>query len=139
PALISFDDVTTMFHEFGHALYAMFSVNYYPSQDGFNLPTDVIEFPSQFNEHWALDPKVLAHYAKDYKTGAPIPQALVDKIKKASKFNQGSALGEVIAAAMLGMDWPSLPASAGKQDVDQFEAAALAKTGLDIADVPPRY
>lgn len=139
PALISSDDVTTMFHEFGHALHGLFANQTYPTVSGTNTARDWVEFPSQFNEHWALDPKVLAHYAKDYRTGAPIPQALVDKIKKASKFNQGYALGEVIAAAMLDMDWHSLPASAGKQDVDQFEAAALAKTGLDIADVPPRY
>jgi len=139
PALISSDDVTTMFHEFGHALHGLFASQVYPTVSGTNTARDWVEFPSQFNEHWALDPKVLAHYAKDYRTGAPIPQALVDKIKKASKFNQGYALGEVIAAAMLDMDWHSLPASAGKQDVDQFEAAALAKTGLDIADVPPRY
>jgi peptidyl-dipeptidase Dcp len=139
PALISSDDVTTMFHEFGHALHGLFASQVYPTVSGTNTARDWVEFPSQFNEHWALDPKVLAHYAKDYRTGAPIPQALVDKIKKASKFNQGYALGEVIAAAMLDMDWHSLPATAGKQDVDQFEAAALAKTGLDIADVPPRY
>ncbi|WP_454883847.1 M3 family metallopeptidase [Sphingomonas oryzagri] len=139
PALISSDDVTTMFHEFGHALHGLFANQVYPTVSGTNTARDWVEFPSQFNEHWALDPKVLAHYAKDYRTGAPIPQALVDKIKKAAKFNQGYALGEVIAAAMLDMDWHSLPASAGKQDVDQFEAAALAKTGLDTADVPPRY
>ncbi|MDH7637803.1 M3 family metallopeptidase [Sphingomonas oryzagri] len=139
PALISSDDVTTMFHEFGHALHGLFANQVYPTVSGTNTARDWVEFPSQFNEHWAFDPKVLAHYAKNYKTGAPIPQALVDKIKKAAKFNQGYALGEVIAAAMLDMDWHSLPASAGKQDVDQFEAAALAKTGLDTTDVPPRY
>ena len=139
PALISSDDVTTMFHEFGHALHGLFANQTYPTVSGTNTARDWVEFPSQFNEHWALDPKVLAHYAKNYKTGAPIPQALVDKIKKAANFNQGYALGEVIAAAMLDMDWHSLPASAGKQDVDQFETAALAKTGLDVTDVPPRY
>ena len=139
PALISSDDVTTMFHEFGHALHGLFASQIYPTVSGTNTARDWVEFPSQFNEHWALDPKVLAHYAKSYKTGAPIPQALVDKIKKAANFNQGYALGEVIAAAMLDMDWHSLPASAGKQDVDQFETAALARTGLDVTDVPPRY
>jgi len=139
PALISFDDVTTMFHEFGHALHGLFANQTYPTLSGTNVARDFVEFPSQFNEHWALDPKVLAHYAKNYKTGAPMPAELVAKIKKASKFNQGYALGEVIAAAMLDMDWHTLPASAPKQDVDRFEAAALAKTGLDIADVPPRY
>jgi peptidyl-dipeptidase Dcp len=139
PALISSDDVTGMFHEFGHALHGLFAAQIYPTVSGTNTARDWVEFPSQFNEHWAFDPKVLAHYAKNYKTGTPIPQALVDKIKKAAKFNQGYELGEVIAAAMLDMDWHSLPASAGKQDVDQFETAALAKTGLDVTDVPPRY
>ncbi|QYE33591.1 M3 family metallopeptidase (plasmid) [Polymorphobacter sp. PAMC 29334] len=139
PALISSDDVTTMFHEFGHALHGLFANQVYPTVSGTNTARDWVEFPSQFNEHWALDPKVLAHYAKNYKTGVAIPQALVDKIKKAANFNQGYVLGEVIAAAMLDMDWHSLPASAGKQDVDQFETAALAKTGLDVIDVPPRY
>jgi peptidyl-dipeptidase Dcp len=139
PALISSDDVTTMFHEFGHALHGLFANQVYPTVSGTNTARDWVEFPSQFNEHWALDPKVLAHYAKNYKTGAPIPQLLVDKIKKAANFNQGYELGEVIAAAMLDMDWHSLPASAAKQDVDQFETTALAKTGLDVTDVPPRY
>ncbi|WP_298670365.1 M3 family metallopeptidase [uncultured Sphingomonas sp.] len=139
PALVSSDDVTTMFHEFGHALHGLFANQTYPAVSGTNVARDFVEFPSQFNEHWAWDPKVLEHYAKDYRTGAPMPAALIDKIKKAAKFNQGYALGEVIAAAMLDMDWHSLPASAPKQDVDAFEAKSLAATGLDVADVPPRY
>ncbi len=139
PALISSDDVTTMFHEFGHALHGLFADQVYPTLSGTNVARDFVEFPSQFNEHWALDPKVFAHYAKNYQTGAPMPQPLVDKIKKSAMFDQGYALGEVIEAATLDMDWHSLPASAPKQDVDQFEAAALGKMGLDIADVPPRY
>ena len=137
PALISFDDVTTMFHEFGHALHGFFSAIDYPSLGA--SARDFVEFPSQFNEHWALDPKVLANYAVDYRTGAPMPAALVEKIKKAEKFNQGYALGELVAAAELDMQWHALPASAPKQDVDAFEATALAKTGLDVAHVPPRY
>jgi peptidyl-dipeptidase Dcp len=139
PALISFDDATTMFHEFGHALHGLFASQVYPTLSGTNTARDWVEFPSQFNEHWALDPKVLANYAKDYRTGAPMPQALVDKIKKAAKFNQGYALGEVVEAAMLDMDWHSLPASAPRQDVDAFEKQALDSMGLDTADVPPRY
>ena len=139
PALLSFDDVTTMFHEFGHALHAMFSVNYYPSQDGFNLPTDVIEFPSQFNEHWALDPAVFAHYAKNYKTGEAMPQALVDKIKAARNYGQGYASTELLAASLLDLEWHSLGPDAPKQDPDVFEAAALKKNGVDLAEVPPRY
>ncbi|WP_242097241.1 M3 family metallopeptidase [Sphingomonas sp. CROZ-RG-20F-R02-07] len=137
PALISFDDVTTMFHEFGHALHGLFSNIAYPSLGA--SARDFVEFPSQFNEHWALDPAVLAHYAVDYRTGAPMPAPLVAKIKQAAKFNQGYALGELIAAAELDMQWHALPATAPKQDVNAFETAALAKTGLDVANVPPRY
>lgn len=139
PALISFDDVTTMFHEFGHALHAMFSIKYYPSQNGFNLPTDVIEFPSQFNEHWATDPTVFAHFAKHYKTGAPMPQALFDKIKAAKNYGQGYAFTEVLSASLLDLEWHSLKADAPKQVPDVFEAAALKKNGVDLAEVPPRY
>ncbi|MEI9928539.1 MAG: M3 family metallopeptidase [Sphingomonas sp.] len=139
PALISFDDVTTMFHEFGHALHGLFASQVYPTLSGTNVARDFVEFPSQFNEHWALDPKVLANYAHHYQTGAPMPQELVDKIKKAATFNQAYALGELIAAAELDMKWHALPADAPKQDVDAFEADALTKMGLDVADVPPRY
>jgi peptidyl-dipeptidase Dcp len=139
PALLSFDDVTTMFHEFGHALHGLFASQVYPTLSGTNVARDFVEFPSQFNEHWALEPSVLRHYARDYRTGAPIPQALVDKIKRAAKFNQGYALGELIAAAQLDMAWHSLPASAPRQKTDAFEAAALDRMGLDVADVPPRY
>jgi peptidyl-dipeptidase Dcp len=137
PALIRFDDVTTMFHEFGHALHGFFGQLAYPSLGA--SARDFVEFPSQFNEHWALDPKVFANYAVHYQTGAPMPPVLVAKIKQAAKFNQGYALGELIAAAELDMQWHALPASAPKQDVDKFEATALAKTGLDVAEVPPRY
>jgi len=139
PALISFDDVTTMFHEFGHALHGLFASQVYPTLSGTNTARDFVEFPSQFNEHWALEPRVFASYAKHYKTGAAMPQALVDKIKKAAKFNQGYALGELVAAAELDMKWHSLPASAPRQDVDAFEKASLASLGLDTDDVPPRY
>jgi peptidyl-dipeptidase Dcp len=139
PALLSFDDVTTMFHEFGHALHGLFASQVYPTLSGTNVARDFVEFPSQFNENWALEPSVLNHYARDYRTGAPIPQALVDKIKKAARFNQGYALGEELAAAQLDMSWHTLPASAPRQDADAFETAALARTGLDIEDVPPRY
>ncbi|MDQ2877607.1 MAG: peptidyl-dipeptidase Dcp [Pseudomonadota bacterium] len=139
PALISFNDVTTMFHEFGHGLHGLFANGVYPSLSGANTARDFVEFPSQFNEHWALDPKVLAHYAKNYKTGAPMPAALVAKIKNAAKFNQGYDLGELVSAATLDMDWHSLTKGTPKQDVDAFEAAQLAKMGLDTAHVPPRY
>ncbi len=139
PALISFDDVTTMFHEFGHALHGMFAAETYPTLSGTNVARDFVEFPSQFNENWALDPKVLPHYAVHYQTGQPLPQPLIDKIKAARTFNQGYELGEVLEAARLDLDWHSLPASAPRQDVDKFEANALATGGFDAADVPPRY
>ncbi len=139
PALISFDDVTTMFHEFGHALHGMFASQQYPSLSGTAVARDFVEFPSQFNEHWALDPKVFAHYAVHFETGKPMPADLVEKIKKAAKFNQGYALTELVAAASLDMQWHTLSAGATPADVDQFEAASLKKTHLDVPEVPPRY
>ena len=139
PALLSYDDVTTMFHEFGHALHGLFADEVYPTLSGTNVARDFVEFPSQFNEHWALNPKVLAHYAKNYQTGAPIPATLVAKIKKAATFNQGYMLGELLAAAELDMQWHTLPASAPVQEPDSFEQAALKRAGADFPDVPPRY
>jgi len=139
PALISWDDVTTMFHEFGHALHGMFAAETYPKISGADTARDFVEFPSQFNENWALDPKVLSHYAVNARTGQPIPQDLVDKIKRSRTFNQGYELGEVLEAARLDLDWHSLPGTAPRQDVDKFEAQALASGGFDTKDVPPRY
>jgi peptidyl-dipeptidase Dcp len=139
PMLISWDDVTTMFHEFGHALHGMFAAQTYPTLSGTNVARDFVEFPSQFNENWALDPKILPHYAVNYKTGQTIPQDLVQKILAARTFNQGYEVGEVLEAARLDLDWHSLPATAGLQDVDRFESDALAKSGYDVKDVPPRY
>ena len=139
PALISFEDVTTMFHEFGHALHGLFANQTYPLVSGSNVARDFVEFPSQFNEHWALDPQVLKHFAVHYKTGAPIPQTLVDRIKQSQKWGQGYELGELLAASQLDMQWHMLPASAPKQDVDRFETEALKKTGTDFPNVPTRY
>jgi peptidyl-dipeptidase Dcp len=139
PALLSFDDVTTMFHEFGHALHELFADQEYPKLSGVNVARDFVEFPSQFNEHWALYPAVLEHYAINYKTGKPMPQELAAKIKKSATFNQGYALTELLAAAQLDMQWHTLAANAPKQNVDAFEAEALKKTHLDLRDVPPRY
>jgi peptidyl-dipeptidase Dcp len=139
PALITSSDVITMFHEFGHALHGMFADAEYPSLSGTSVPRDFVEFPSQFNEHWALNPEVFAHYAKHYQTGAPMPAELVAKIKKSADFNQGYALTELLAAAELDMQWHTLPASAPEQDPDSFEKAALAKKHLLIEAVPPRY
>ena len=139
PALLSFDDVITMFHEFGHALHGMFADEQYPTLSGTNTARDFVEFPSQFNEHWATNPKVFANYAKNYKTGAPMPQALVDKMTKAGKFNSGYNMTELVAAAMLDMNWHMLGADAPLQDADKFEAASLKKDGVDLSYVPPRY
>jgi peptidyl-dipeptidase Dcp len=139
PALLTFDDVTTMFHEFGHALHGLFADQTYPTVSGTAVARDFVEFPSQFNEHWALYPAVLAHYAHHYKTGAPMPQALVDKIHRAATFNGGYDFGEILAAAKLDMQWHLLKADAPRQDVDAFEANALKQMGLDTDNVPPRY
>lgn len=139
PALLSFDDVTTMFHEFGHALHGMFASQKYPSLSGTATPRDFVEFPSQFNEHWALYPQVLKNYAKHYKTGEQIPQALIDKIKNAGTFNQGYAFTEYLAATALDMNWHTLPVGAPLQDADSFEKASLEKMNLWLAQVPPRY
>ncbi|MGC1548584.1 MAG: peptidyl-dipeptidase Dcp [Rhodanobacter sp.] len=139
PALLSIDDVITMFHEFGHGLHGLFSDEQYPTLSGTATARDFVEFPSQFNEHWAMDPKVFANYAKNYKTGEPMPQELVDKIKKSGTFNKGYDMTELVAAALLDMDWHTLGADAPKQDADKFEAAALKGDKIDLSYVPPRY
>jgi peptidyl-dipeptidase Dcp len=139
PALISFSDVVTMFHEFGHALHGMFAAAEYPGLSGTAVARDFVEFPSQFNEHWATYPSIFAHYAKHYKTGAAMPEELSAKIKKAADFNQGYALTELLAAAQLDMQWHSLPVSAPLQTPDEFEKAALQKKGFTLSYVPPRY
>lgn len=138
-ALISFSDVTTMFHEFGHALHGMFSNTRYPTLSGTSTARDFVEFPSQFNEHWAIYPTVFNHFAKHYQTGAPMPDALVAKIKKAKNFAEGYQLTELLAAAELDMQWHVLAADAPLQDPDAFEKQALAKTHLNLPAVPPRY
>ena len=139
PALLSFDDVTTMFHEFGHALHGMFADTVYPSLSGTQVPRDFVEFPSQFNEHWASYPAVFAHYAKHYKTGEPMPAALEEKIKRAEAFQKSHDLTEIIAASELDMQWHTLPASAPLENPDTFETEALKRTHLLISYLPPRY
>ncbi len=139
PALISFEDVTTMFHEFGHGLNGIFANTKYPSLSGANTARDFVEFPSQFNEHWATYPQVFHHYAINYKTGQPMPDELFAKLKKAATFNKGYVSVEALAAQELDMQWHLLPADAPLQDVDVFEKAALEKTGLAMKEVPPRY
>ena len=139
PALLNITQVISMFHEFGHALNGFFADQEYPSLSGTATARDFVEYPSQFNEHWALNPKVLAHYAFNYKTGEPMPQSLVDKIKKAEYFNKGYDMTEMLAAAELDMQWHTLPADAPLQNVDSFESAALKKTHVYMPQVPTRY
>lgn len=139
PTLLSAGEVTGMFHEFGHALNAFFADQEYASLAGASTARDFVEYPSQFNEHWAMYPPFLKHYARDYRTGAPMPQALMDKLLRAAKFNQGYASGEALAADELDMAWHTLPASAPKQNVDALEKKALADSGTDFPSVPPRY
>ena len=139
PALISFTDVITMFHEFGHALHGMFSDAEYPTLAGTSTARDFVEFPSQFNEHWATYPTIFAHYAKNYKTGEPMPAELVAKLKKAETFNRGYQMTELLAAAELDMQWHFLTPDAPLQNPDTFEKQALEKTHLNVSYVPPRY
>jgi peptidyl-dipeptidase Dcp len=141
PTLLTFDEVTTMFHEFGHAMHGLFSAVRYPSLSGTAVPRDFVEYPSQYNEMWARDPKVFAHYAKHYQTGAPMPKELLDKVLAAQKFGQGYATTEYISAAMLDQAWHQMGATDAPtaDGVAKFEADALKKFGLDYAAVPPRY
>ncbi len=139
PALISFSDVTTMFHEFGHALHGIFADSQYPSLSGTSVARDFVEFPSQFNEHWATYPAIFDHYARHYETGAPMPAELAEKLKKAKDFNQGYSLTEILAAAELDMQWHTIPAGTSIEDTDAFEKEALRKTHLALSYVPPRY
>jgi peptidyl-dipeptidase Dcp len=139
PALLTFSDVTTMFHEFGHALHGMFADTVYPALSGTQVARDCVEFPSQFNEHWATYPAVFDHYAKHYQTGAAMPAELVAKLKRSEKFNQGYALSEVLIAAELDMQWHALPASAPLEKPDEFEVQALKAKELWLNEVPSRY
>jgi peptidyl-dipeptidase Dcp len=139
PALLSFEDVTTMFHEFGHALHAMFSRAKYPTFSGTSVSRDFVEFPSQFNEHWASEPSVFANYAKHYQTGEPMPQTLVEKIRRAHTFNQGYDTTEYVAASLLDLAWHSLAPGAPLQQVGTFEPSALKRFKVDLPEVPPRY
>jgi peptidyl-dipeptidase Dcp len=141
PTLLTFDEVTTAFHEFGHALHGLFSNVQYPQFSGTNVPRDFVEYPSQYNEMWATEPRVLANYAKHYQSGAPMPKELMDKVLAARKFNQGYATTEYLAAAILDQSFHQLAASntPAPADIEKFEAAALKAAGIDFAPVPPRY
>ena len=144
PALASFDNVITMFHEFGHAVHGLFANQRYASLSGTAVARDFVEYPSQVHEMWATWPEVLQNYAKHYQTGEAIPQDLIDKIEAASKFNQGYSYGETVTAALLDMKWHSLSAAEAAAidtpaEVDAYEAQALAELGLETDLVPPRY
>ena len=140
PALLTYDEVETMFHEFGHALHGFFANQQYPTLSGTSVARDFVEFPSQFNENWALYPDVLKNYAIHYKTGEKIPQELIDKIKNSGTFNQGYSLTENLASSNLDMQWHTISADRKIDDVDAFEKEALKKTKLDVVHaVPPRY
>ena len=144
PQLVSFDNVNTLFHEFGHALHGFFADQRYPSLSGTSVARDFVEYPSQVNELWATYPEVLANYARHYRTGEPIPAEMIEKIQEAGRFNQGYDFGEVVAAALLDMKWAALsPQQAAAIDtpakVDAFERQALSELGLEIDLVPPRY
>src|SRR5882757_5302796 len=139
PTLLTHDEVRTAFHEFGHALHGMFSNVKYPRFSGTSVPRDFVEYPSQVNEMWATWPEVLKNYAKHYKTGEPLPQALIDKMKAADKFNQGYKTTEYLAATLLDQAWHQLKPEEIPTDAMAFEDAALKKYGVDFAPVPPRY
>ncbi|CAB5534939.1 Peptidyl-dipeptidase dcp [Citrobacter werkmanii] len=139
PALLLWDDVITLFHEFGHTLHGLFATQRYATLSGTNTPRDFVEFPSQINEHWASHPQVFARFARHVETGEPMPQALRDKMQRASLFNKGYDMTELLSAALLDMRWHSLETKASSYSVDQFEQQALAAEDLDLQAVPPRY
>ena len=140
PALLTYDEVETMFHEFGHALHGFFADQQYPSLSGTSVARDFVEFPSQFNENWALYPEVLKNYALHYKTGEAIPQELINKIKQSGTFNQGYSLTENLAASNLDMQWHIIASEKEIADANEFEKEALRRTKLDVVSaVPPRY
>ncbi|MEU7910305.1 M3 family metallopeptidase [Microbispora bryophytorum] len=137
PTLMTFDEVNTMFHEFGHALHGLFSDVRHPRFSGTSVPRDFVEYPSQVNEMWATHPEILAEYARHHETGEPMPQDLVDRMLETQKFNQGFATLEYLAATLL--DWAWHTAYDGEQDVEEFERRALREAGVDLPTVPPRY
>jgi peptidyl-dipeptidase Dcp len=139
PTLLTYDEVTTAFHEFGHALHGMFSNVKYPRFSGTSVPRDFVEYPSQVNEMWATWPEVLKNYAKHYKTGAPMPPELLDKMRAAEKFNQGFKTTEYLASSLLDQSWHQLKPEQVPTDPLAFEAEALKKAGVDYPPVPPRY
>jgi peptidyl-dipeptidase Dcp len=139
PALISFSNVTTLFHEMGHAVHGLFSGVTYPSLAGTSVPRDFVEFPSTFEEDWAIHPEVLENYAVHYETGERIPQDLLDRVIAAREFNQGFDTYEYLGATMVDMEWHLLQPNRLPDDVEAFEQASLAKYNLNNPAIPPRY
>ena len=139
PALLLWDNVITLFHEFGHTLHGLFASQRYASLSGTNTPRDFVEFPSQINEHWASHPAVFDRYARHYATGEKMPEALQDKMRKASLFNKGYDMSELLSAALLDMGWHRLSVEEADRPVESFEKQLLVAEQLDLPAVPPRY
>ncbi|WP_116100800.1 M3 family metallopeptidase [Amycolatopsis thermalba] len=139
PTLLTFDEVTTLFHEFGHALHALVSDVRYPKFSGTSVPRDFVEYPSQVNEMWMLWPEVLANYAKHHETGEPLPQRLVERLAESAQYGQPFATTEYLAASLLDQAWHGLGTEDAVGDVAAFEAAALEKAGVAVPAIPPRY
>lgn len=138
-ALLSWDDVITLFHEFGHTLHGLFASQQYASLSGTNTPRDFVEFPSQINEHWARNAEVFAHYARHYQTDQPMPESLRERLFRSAQFNKGYDMTELLAAALLDMRWHQWQAGEAVGDISQTESQLLAGENLLLADIPPRY
>jgi peptidyl-dipeptidase Dcp len=139
PTLLTFDEITTLFHEFGHALHGLLSQVKYIRTSGTNVERDFVEFPSQVNEMWILWPEVVQNYARHYQTGEKLPQELIDNLENSKTFNEGHATTSYLAAAILDLAWHELEAGESIDDVVAFEKKAIADYGLEFSPVPTRY
>jgi len=139
PALLTWDDVVTLFHEFGHTLHGLFASQRYPGLSGTRTPRDFVEFPSQINEHWARHPQVFARFARHYRSGEPMPEALRDSMMRAATFNKGYDMTELVSSALLDMNWHSVTPETVPSDMNAFESEVIVKEKLNLAAVPPRY
>jgi peptidyl-dipeptidase Dcp len=142
PTLLTWDEVITLFHEFGHALHGLFSDVHYPSHSGTEVARDFVEFPSQVNEMWAWEPQILAQYAVHFQTGEPMPAQWIDTLNASRLFNEGFSTTEYLSAALLDQAWHQITEDEVPSSVDEvvaFEQAALARAGVDLDVVPPRY
>ncbi|GII92655.1 M3 family metallopeptidase [Sinosporangium siamense] len=139
PTLMTFEEVRTMFHEFGHALHGLFSDVRFPRVSGTAVPRDFVEYPSQVNEMWVLWPEILANYARHHETGEPLPREIADRLEAAQTFNQGFATVEYLAASLLDWAWHTVAPGEDLGSVEEFETAALQRAGVDLPLIPPRY